>query len=108
MHRMKEKGMEIKVIQLDPAGEKVKLETRAKSADCKLATEFEFTSRDTLQHNNLAKLAFPYLSGWSQAMMGAAHVPDYSRGKVSLEVLTCATMLDGLRNHSWWGNHNKR
>ena len=29
--------------------------------------------------------------------MGAAHVPDDFRGKVSLEVLTCATMLDGLR-----------
>ncbi len=30
-------------------------------------------------------------------MMGAAHIPDESRGKVSLEVLTCATMIDGLR-----------
>ncbi len=29
--------------------------------------------------------------------MGAAHLPDDSRGKVSLEVLTCATMLEGLR-----------
>jgi hypothetical protein len=30
-------------------------------------------------------------------MMRAAHIPDDSRGKISLEVLKCATMLDGLR-----------
>ncbi len=29
-------------------------------------------------------------------MMGAAHATDESRGKVSLEVLTCATMIDRL------------
>ncbi len=58
--------------------------------------EFEFTSRDTPQHNNLAELAFPYLADKSRAMMGAAHVPDDSRGKVALETLTCAAMLDGL------------
>jgi len=29
--------------------------------------------------------------------MGSAHMPDKSRGKVSLEVIKCATMLDGLR-----------
>ena len=93
---MKEKGMAIKVIQLDPAGENAKLEIRSKSADWKLATEYEFTSRDTLQHNNLAELVFPYLTGPARAMMGATHMPDESRGKVSLEVLKCVTMLDGL------------
>ena len=97
MNQMKAKAMEIKVARLDPAGENVKLEIRSKSADWKLATKFEFTSRDTPQHNNLAELAFPYLAGRARAMMGAAHIPDNSRGKVSLEVLKCATMLDGLR-----------
>ena len=42
-------------------------------------------------------MAFPYLAGRARAMMGAAHIPDDSRGKVSLEVLKCATMLDRLR-----------
>ena len=97
MHQMKEKAMAIKIIRLDPAGENIKLEIRSKSADWKLATEYEFTSRDTPQHNNLAELAFPYLAGRARAMMGAAHMPGDSRGKVSLEVLKCATMLDGLR-----------
>ena len=63
MHKMKEKAMEIKVVRLNPAGENVKLEIRSKSADWKLATEYEFTSRDTPQHNNLVKLAFPFLAG---------------------------------------------
>ena len=96
MHKMKEKGMAIKVIRLDPAGENVKLEIRSKSADWKLATEYEFTSRDTPQHNNLTELAFLYLAGRARAMMGAAHMSDDSRGKISLELLKCATMLDGL------------
>ena len=82
---------------MDSAEENVKLEIRSKSADWKLATEYEFTSRDTPQHNNLAELASPYLAGRARAMMGAAHMPDESRGKVSLEVLKSATMLDGLR-----------
>ena len=61
--------MAIKIIRLDPAGENIKLEIRSKSADWKLATEYEFTSRDTPQHNNLAELAFPYLAGRARAMM---------------------------------------
>ena len=63
MYKRKERGMAIKVIRLNPAGDNVKLEIRSKSADWKLATEYEFTSRETPQHNNLAKLAFPYLAG---------------------------------------------
>jgi len=58
---------------------------------------FEFTSRDTPQHNNLAELAFPYLAGKARAMMGAAHVPDDVRGKLAIEAIKCATQLDGLR-----------
>ncbi len=29
--------------------------------------------------------------------MGAAHVPDDAQGKVALEALNCATMLNGLQ-----------
>ena len=98
LSKMKTRGMAIKIIRLDPAGENVKLEKRAESVDWKpiQLVEFDFTSRDTSQHNNLAELAFPYLAGRSRAMMGAAHVPDDARGKVALEALNCATMLDGL------------
>ena len=59
--------------------------------------EFEFTSRDTPQHNNLAELAFLYLAGRARAMIGAANIPNDIQGKVAIEVLKCATQLDGLR-----------
>ncbi len=62
---MKTRDMAIKIIILDPAGENHKLEKRAESVDWKpiQLVEFEFTSRDTPQHNNLAELTFPYLPG---------------------------------------------
>ncbi len=47
MNILKDKGMAIKVVRLDPTGENVKLKMQAKCAEWKLAIEFEFTSRDT-------------------------------------------------------------
>ena len=60
------------------------------------ALGFEFTSQDTPQHNSLAELAFPYLAGKAQAMMGAARVPEDIKSKVALEAIACTTQLDGL------------
>lgn len=57
---------------------------------------FEFMSCDIPQHNNLAKLAFPYLVGIACVMMGSALVPDNMCVKVALEAIECATQLDGL------------
>ena len=53
-------------------GENQKLAKHAGSSDwARLQPiDFEFTSRDTPQHNNLAELAFPYLAGEARAMMG--------------------------------------
>ena len=56
----------------------------------------EFTSTYIPQHNNLAELAFPCLVGQAISMVVAAHVPDKPPGKVILEALKCATMLNGL------------
>ncbi len=40
------------------------------------------------------------IMGWNmeraRAVMGAAYVPDDKRGKVVIEAIKCATMLDGL------------
>ena len=65
LHKMKSKGIPVLVIQLDPAGENLKLEKRASSVDWMplQPLEFKFTSRATPQHDNLADLAFPYLAG---------------------------------------------
>ena len=99
MHKMKQRGIPISIIRLDPAGENKELENRVGSVEWKplQPVDFEFTSRDTPQHNNLAELSFPYIAGKARAMMGAAHVPDDVRGKLAIEAIKCATQLDGLR-----------
>lgn len=76
----------------------MKLEKRAESVEWQALQplDFEFTSRDTPQHNNLAELAFPYLAGRARAMMSAAHIPPDVRGKVAIEAIKLATQLDGL------------
>ena len=77
LHKFKTCGIGVWYIRLDPAGENMKLAKRASSSDWAALQpiDFEFTSRDTPQHNNLAELAFPYLAGKARAMMGGAQVP---------------------------------
>jgi hypothetical protein len=77
-HKMKTRGVPIHYVRLDLAGENHKLAKRAGSSDWAALQpiDFEFTSRDTPQHNSLAELAFPYLAGKARAMMGAARVPE--------------------------------
>ena len=58
--------------------------------------DFELTSRDTLQHNNLAELSFPYTAGIARSMMSAVNIPTGTRGKVAIKAIKCATQLDRL------------
>ena len=89
LNLMKTQNIPIKCIRLDPAGENSALKARVQSADWQSwqPIKFEFTSRETSQHSNLAKLAFPFLSGKAQAMMSAAFIPVESHGKVAIEAL---------------------
>ena len=98
LHKFKTRGIGVRYIRLDPAGENMKLAKQACSSDWTALQpiDFEFTSRDTPQHNNLAELAFPYLAGKAWAMMGGALIPLGERGKVALEAIACTTQLDGL------------
>jgi hypothetical protein len=98
LNKMKSRGIPVRYIRLDPAGENHKLAKRAANSEWAALQplDFEFTSRDTPQHNSLAELAFPYLAGKARAMMGAAMVPEDVKSKVALEAIACATQLDGL------------
>ena len=60
MHKMKQRGIPITIIWLDPAGENKELETRVGSVEWKplQPVDFEFTSCDTPEHNNLADFYF--------------------------------------------------
>jgi hypothetical protein len=98
LHKMKTRGIVTRYVRLDPSGENTALAKRAESVEWKelQPIDFEFTARDTPQHNSLAELAFPYLGGRARAMMGAAHVPVDLRYRVAVEAVRCATQLDGL------------
>ena len=45
----------------------------------------------------LAELAFPNLAGKAHAMIIAAHCPNDSKGKIGLESVRTATMLDDMK-----------
>ena len=81
-----------------PAGENQKLAKCTGSSDWAIfqPLDFEFTSRNTTQHNGLEELAFPYITGTACAIMGGALVADDMRVKVALEAIACVTQLDGL------------
>ena len=98
LHILKKNGMGVRKVRLDPSGENESLEKRTKTSAWKelQPLEFEFTSRDTPQHNHLVELSFPHISGQARAMMGAANIPIAIRPKVAIEAIKCATQLDGL------------
>ena len=65
LHKLKTRGILVRYVRLDQAGENQKLAKHAGSSDWAILQpiDFEFTSRDTPQHNSLAEIAFPYLAG---------------------------------------------
>eukprot|EP00985_Skeletonema_marinoi_P020006 scaffold11691_cov76-Skeletonema_marinoi.AAC.1 len=99
MNKMKSRGIEIRRIRVDPGGENIKLQKRTQSADWQTLqpVDFEYTSRDTPQHNSLAEVAFPYLAGLGRAMLDTANVPEEERGRLVTQAIQLAVQLDGLR-----------
>ena len=93
LHKMKTRGIVTRYVRLDPSGKNQALAKQAESVEWKelQPIDFEFTARDTPQHNALAELAFLYLGGRARAMMGAAHVPVDLRYRVAVEAVSCAT-----------------
>jgi hypothetical protein len=58
--------------------------------------EFEYTARDTPQHNYLVEKGFDTLYNKGRAMLEHANVPEHMRLKLFREVLQTATRLDNL------------
>ena len=96
LFQWKEKGLYVKWIRCDNAGENLALQTTCVTKDWKLNIEFEFTARDTPQHNYLVERGFPVIAAKAKAMMTAAHVPMSERYLIFREAINTATMLDGL------------
>lgn len=95
-HKWNLAGKTVKFIRCDNAGENRTLENRANGVDWKLNIQFEYTPRDTPQHNHLAELAFASIANKGRALMSAANIPMSVRYKVWVKAFDHATALDGL------------
>jgi hypothetical protein len=94
--RWKQGGNPVSFIRCDNAGENMTLQKRVNSVDWKLNIAFEFTPRDTPQHNHLAELGLASIANKGRALMSAANVPLKIRYKVWTMAFQHATDLDGL------------
>ena len=83
-------------VRFDNAGENVKLQQRANSADWQLGINFEFTPRNTPQQNHLVEVGFAVIANKGRSLMHYANVPFEMRYKLFRDALQTATMLDGL------------
>jgi hypothetical protein len=95
-HKWGNDGKIVKYIRCDNAGENRTLEKRANGVEWKLNIQFEYTPRDTPQHNHLAELAFASIANKGRALMSAANIPMSVRYKVWVKAFEHATALDGL------------
>ena len=95
-HKWKQGGNTVKYIRCDNAGENRTLMKRANSPDWKLNIEFEFTPRDTPQHNHLAELGLTSIASKGRALMTGAKIPLKIRYKVLDKAFQHATDMDGL------------
>lgn len=95
--KLKAKGITVKVVRMDNAGENKALHKKMHSNEWKMFwCEVEYTAPNTPQQNSRAETSFTGLSGRARAMMNAANIPNGTRGKVGIEALKTAVQLDGL------------
>jgi hypothetical protein len=94
--KWKSEGNPVKYIRCDNAGENKSLQKRANGVDWKFNIQFEFTPRDTPQHNHLAELGLASIANKGRTLMSAANVPKAARGKLWIKAFDHATNLDGL------------
>jgi hypothetical protein len=58
VQNLKNKGKDIRIIRCNDGGENAALEKQMNSSDWKMGIKFEYTGRNTPQHNSLAEVAF--------------------------------------------------
>ena len=89
-------GKPAKIVRMDNAGENKLLEKRCGSADWKLPIVFEYTARDTPQHNHKAEVGIATIANRGRALMAAANIPLDLRYQVGYKAFQMATLLDNL------------
>ena len=91
---LQQKGMKVKYIRCDNAGENYKFEEAAKKE--KLGLEFEFTARNTPQQNGQVERAFAATYGRMRAMMHEAGINGDERKKYWIEAAATATKIGNI------------
>jgi hypothetical protein len=83
-----------KYIRLGNAGENKLFEQCSKSADWKFNLKFEYTPRDTPQHNHMAELGLTVISNKGRALLIRANIPWKYQFHLYREAFKMATDLD--------------
>jgi hypothetical protein len=95
LHRWLKRGLDIKFIRVDNAGENKKWEARCQSAAWKFPFKFEYTAARTPQQNSKVEVGFAVVANRGRTLMAAANVPGEVRRVIWNEAFKAATMLDG-------------
>jgi hypothetical protein len=90
------RGIIIKRIRCNNAGENKLWEARCKSADWKLPIDFEYTAARTPQQNSKVEVGFAVIANRGRSLMVAANVSAIIRRVIWNEAFDTATLLDGL------------
>ena len=115
LHRWLKRGIPIKFIRVDNAGENKLWEARCQSAAWKFPFKFEYTAARTPQQNSKVEVGFAVIANRGRTLMAAANVPGETRRLIWNEAFQAATLLDGLvlvtvggvtktRWEHWYGN----
>ena len=91
---LKKKGIEVKKLRCDDAGENKKFEKWVEKSNFNI--DFEFTGANTPQHNGVVERGFATLTGRLRAMMKQAGLSEELKYKLWAECAKTVTDLDGL------------
>lgn len=92
----KQQRKEVNIIRMDSSGENKLLEKQVKHKDWKLSPKFNYTARDTSQHNHFVKVGPAAIGNQGRVMMNATKIPLEKCYKVWYKTNETVTKLDGL------------
>jgi hypothetical protein len=97
LHSFKERGMPVRYVRCDNAGENKSLEKALHGSEWKMTgTEMEYTARNTPQQNSVAEVSIYVTVIRAKTMMFAANVPKKYRYKLFPYAVGTAVKTDNL------------
>jgi hypothetical protein len=93
---LKDMEIEIKILRMDNAGENKLLQQICESKDWQFAMKYEYTGRDTPQHNHMAESGSATLEKQRKSIIVRANITMNKRYLLFREAFKTATYLDSL------------